>query len=94
MRSKTRPTAWRSSIPGQTAEVNPALCTLLGFEADELTNMPRKSIPHPDDVDFDRESIPKLYLGRINAYRVEMRLLHTTGRIVHALLSMSPDTPS
>jgi PAS domain S-box-containing protein len=74
---------------GKLLKVNPALCTLLGFDADELTSMPLGSIPHPDDVDIDRESIKQLYRGRINAYRVEKRLLHKSGRIVHVLLSMS-----
>ncbi len=74
---------------GKLLKVNPALCTLLGFNADELTSMPLELIPHPDDVDIDRESIKKLYRGHINAYRVEKRLLHKSGRIVHVLLSMS-----
>ena len=74
---------------GKLLKVNPALCTLLGFDADELTNMPLRSIPHPDDVDIDRESVKKLYRGHIQAYRVEKRLRHKSGRIVHVLLSMS-----
>ena len=74
---------------GTMLKVNPALCSLLGLDANELTNMPLRSIPHPDDVDTDRESLRKLYRGHIDAYRVEKRLLHKTGRVVHVLLSMS-----
>ena len=74
---------------GTLLKVNPALCSLLGFDANELTTMPLRSIPHPDDVDIDRESVRKLYRGHIDAYRVEKRLLHKSGRIVHVLLSMS-----
>ena len=74
---------------GTLLKVNPALCTMLGFDADELVNMPLRSIPHPEDVDMDRESVKKLYRGEINTYRVEKRLVHKTGRIVHVLLSMS-----
>ncbi len=74
---------------GKLLKVNPALCTLLGFDADELTSMPLVSIPHPDDVDIDRDSVRKLYRGHIDTYRVEKRLLHKSGRIVHVLLGMS-----
>jgi PAS domain S-box-containing protein len=74
---------------GKLLKVNPALCTLLGYDADELTNMPFKSIPHLDDVDFDEESVLKPLREEIDAHRVEMRLKHKSGRIVHVLLSMS-----
>ena len=74
---------------GKLIKVNPALCTLLGFGADELTGMPLGSILHPDDVDIDGEGVKQLDRGRVNAYRVEKRLLPKSGRIVHVLLSMS-----
>lgn len=74
---------------GKLLKVNPALCTLLGFDAEELTSMPLGSIPHPEDVDIDRDSVRNLYRGHIDDYRVEKRLLHKSGRIVHVLLSMS-----
>ena len=76
-------------LRGKLFKVNPALCMLLGYNANELTNMPLRSIPHPDDADFDAESVRKLYLGQIDVYRAEMRLMHKTERIVHVLLSMS-----
>jgi PAS domain S-box-containing protein len=74
---------------GKLLKVNPALCTLLGFDADELTDMPLRSIAHPDDGDSDRESVKNLYQGRIDVYRVEKRLLHKSGRVVYVLLSLS-----
>ena len=76
-------------LRGKLLKVNPALCMLLGYDAGELTNMPLKSIPHPDDADFDAESVRKLYSGQIDVYRVEMRLMHKSGRLIHVLLSMS-----
>ncbi len=74
---------------GTMLKVNPALSALLGYSAAELTSLPLRSIPHPDDVDIDRESIRRLYRGTIQSYRVEKRLLHKSGRIVHVMLSMS-----
>ena len=74
---------------GRFLKVNPALCTMLGYSADELMNMPLKSIPHPEEVDFDAESVSNLSRGQIDSYRVEMRLMHKSGRVIHAQLSMS-----
>lgn len=74
---------------GRLLKVNPALCTLLGFDADELTAMPLRVIPHEDDVDFDRDSLRNLYRGDMDTCRVEKRLLHKSGRQIHVLLSMS-----
>jgi len=74
---------------GALLKVNPALCAMLGFDAEELAHMPIRSIPHPDDVDLGVDSLKKLARGLIDSYRVETRLLHKSGRIVHAVLSMS-----
>jgi PAS domain S-box-containing protein len=74
---------------GNFLTVNPALCALLGLQADELKQMPIRSLPHPEDVDLDRDKLKQLYRGKIGSYRVEMRLVHKSGRIVHAMISMS-----
>jgi PAS domain S-box-containing protein len=76
-------------LEGNFLTVNPALCALLGLKADELKQRPIRSLPHPEDADLDRDKLKQLYRGKIGSYRVEMRLVHKSGRIVHALISMS-----
>src|SRR6185437_6681554 len=59
--------------------VNRALCTALGYEADELLKRKFIEITHPDDVQRDRELADKLFQDQIPFYRLEKRFITKQG---------------
>ena len=61
--------------------VNRALCTALGYEADELLKRKFIEITHPDDVQRDRLLADQLFGGEIPSYRVEKRFITKEGTI-------------
>ena len=61
--------------------VNRALCTALGYEADELLKRKFTEITHPDDVQRDRLLADQLFRGEIPSYRLEKRFITKEGTI-------------
>jgi PAS domain S-box-containing protein len=61
--------------------VNRALCTALGYEADELLKRKFIEITHPDDVQRDRLLADQLFRGEIPSYRLEKRFITKEGTI-------------
>jgi len=59
--------------------VNKALCTALGYEADELLKRKFIEITHPDDVQRDRLLADRLFRGEIPSYRLEKRFITKQG---------------
>ncbi|MCH2547451.1 MAG: CHASE domain-containing protein [Alphaproteobacteria bacterium] len=74
---------------GHWLKVNKALCTLLGYERDELLSNDFQSISHPDDLAQDLEYVKKVLSGEIKSYEMEKRYYHKSGRIIWALLNVS-----
>jgi PAS domain S-box-containing protein len=61
--------------------VNKALCTALGYEADELQKRKFIDITHPDDVHRDQELADQLFRGEIPSYRLEKRFITKEGTL-------------
>ncbi len=61
--------------------VNRALCTALGYEADELLKRKFVEITHPDDVQRDRLLADQLFRGEIPSYRLEKRFITKEGTV-------------
>lgn len=59
--------------------VNQALCTALGYDADELLKRKFIEITHPDDVQRDRVLADQLFRGDIPSYRLEKRFITKEG---------------
>lgn len=74
---------------GRWLKVNPALCSIVGYTADELTAMTFQEITHPDDLAADLEFVQQTLEGSRQTYQMEKRYFHKDGRIVWALLSVS-----
>lgn len=77
------------SPDGQWIEVNRALAELLGYTVDELMTTSYLSVTHPDDLRVDLGLALQVRDGRLETYVTETRLLHATGAIVWADVSVS-----
>jgi PAS domain S-box-containing protein len=74
---------------GEWLQVNPALCTILGYDEDELLATTFQNITHPDDLDGDLDLVAQALEGTVPHYTLEKRYLHKDGHVVWALLSVS-----
>ena len=77
------------SLEGQWLEVNPSLCEILGYEADELLQHTFQDITYPEDLGADLLNINHLIAGDIDNYQMEKRYVHKNGHLVWALLTVS-----
>lgn len=69
--------------------VNQSLCTLTGYNEDELLQRRFQDITHPDDVATDLENARQLLEGGISLYQREKRYIHRDGSTIWVLLSVS-----
>jgi len=76
-------------LNGGCLHVNPALCAILGYSAEELAGRAFHDIAHPDDVDADVELFGRLLGGRVPSYQLEKRYLRRDGATIWAQLSVS-----
>jgi PAS domain S-box-containing protein/diguanylate cyclase (GGDEF)-like protein len=74
---------WRLS------EVNPAMCTLTGYEAGELIGRSMDDLTEPEDVALDRQLVVHLLAGRIPSYEVQKRFRRADGSRFWGELSAS-----
>jgi PAS domain S-box-containing protein len=77
------------SPAGHWLKVNGALCTLLGYPAEELGCKTFQDVTHPDDLKKDLEQMRLILAGTINSYQIEKRYLHKQGAVVWTLLSVT-----
>jgi PAS domain S-box-containing protein len=82
--------AWESSpfgtailnAQGQIVQVNAAMRSIIGYDADELAGMPVSDYTHPDDEPESALSLRRLLTGQLNSYRLETRLIRKDGGTV------------
>lgn len=74
---------------GHWLRVNKALCSLLGYQADELMRTDFQSITHPDDLENDLDYVQQMLEGHRESYQMEKRYFHKSGRVIWTLLSVS-----
>jgi len=72
---------------GRLDRVNPALCNMLGYPADELVRKTFLDITHPDDVPDSRERVRSLLAGEADHCSLDKRYLAKDGRVVWAHVS-------
>lgn len=78
-----------TALSGRFLRVNQALCRMLGFSAEELTQRTFLEITHPEDRELHRASTERLERGEIRSYQIAKRYLRKDGSVVHILLSVS-----
>lgn len=60
------------NLEGYFTRVNPAMCKILGFSAQELTSQPIFNFIHPDDIESTKAELKKLLNGQ-NTVRFDNR---------------------
>jgi PAS domain S-box-containing protein len=69
---------------GRLLRVNRALCTMLGYSADELTRIDFASVTHPDDLAANWAAVQSLLAGEKATWTAEKRFLRKDGSVVWA----------
>ncbi|EAQ24872.1 PAS domain S-box protein [Roseovarius sp. 217] len=75
-------------LNGDWLAVNPALCKLFGYSADELLRTNFQTLTHPDDLNRDLFNLDLLKSGSIPVYQTEKRYIRANGAIMWGLLSV------
>ncbi len=67
---------------GRLNIVNQALCNMLGYDADTLSQKTYIDITHPHDLDVSMEAMRNLLSGKIDSFRAEKRYLRGDNSIL------------
>jgi PAS domain S-box-containing protein len=70
-------------------QVNQALCQMLDYTPQELTELTFPDITHPDDIDKDVTLAKQLFSGELPFYHIEKRYLTKAGRVVWINLTVA-----
>jgi PAS domain S-box-containing protein len=85
------------SPDGRFVQVNPALCEILGYTAEQLCAMTPADVSHPDDAEdtrsdlseLDRLAAPGVASRSFQQFSAEKRYVHASGRVVWCAVSAS-----
>ncbi len=69
--------------------VNPKMCALTGYSADELLTMRIRDITHPDDRASDRDAFQRVVGGEQPSYQIEKRYLRKDGTVTWVSVNMT-----
>ena len=76
------------TLDAELVRVNQAMCSTLGYTADELVGRSIMAFTHPDDVAPNMAMDEKLLRGEISSYQMEKRYIHKDGGTIHVLLQV------
>jgi diguanylate cyclase (GGDEF)-like protein/PAS domain S-box-containing protein len=76
-------------IDGRFLRVNPAMCDLTGYRAEELLTLRVADITHRDDMEEQVELVQRALAGEFDSYALEKRFTKKTGGIVWLMLAVS-----
>ncbi|MDP1793560.1 MAG: PAS domain-containing protein [Acidimicrobiales bacterium] len=74
---------------GHFLRVNPALCAIVGYDAEELLERSFQDITHPEDLDKDLQHVRDVLDGRLATYTMEKRYLRRDRSEVWVQLNVS-----
>jgi len=74
-------------MDGRFVRVNPALCEMVGYSAEELQATTPAEISHPDDAEGTRLAISDVADNTVGHFRDERRYRHATGRTLWCAVS-------
>ncbi|HJV45504.1 MAG TPA: PAS domain S-box protein, partial [Bacillota bacterium] len=77
------------SPEGKLLRVNQSICSIFGYEKEELTGSTLQALSYPDDLEKNIELRRKAMAGEIDNYRMEKRYIHKTGKVIWGLLSVT-----
>lgn len=78
-----------ADLAGHISHVNPAMCTILGYEAEELYGRTFQSLTHPDDLPADLERTKELMAGPGTHQEFEKRCVRKDGTQVWVTVDLS-----
>ncbi len=76
-------------LDGRWLQVNPAVCQILGYTAEELFAKTFQDITHPEDLTNDLALLRQLVAGERSFYQMEKRYIHRDGRVVWGRLTVT-----
>lgn len=76
-------------LDGRLLMVNRALCDMLGYDAETLSQRGFQELTHADDLDDGLELFGQASAGEIDSYRLRKRYLHARGHVVWGDLSVA-----
>lgn len=74
---------------GKWLDVNNVLCEMTGYSREELMSVHVKEITFPDDRRPNKEMVERMMRKEIPNYTMERRYISKSGKIVHALFTLS-----
>jgi PAS domain S-box-containing protein len=77
----------RSTIDRRWLEVNPALCQMLGYSEEFLTQCDWITLTHPDDRELNVELFNSVLQGERDGFSLEKRFLRPDGSVVFVSLA-------
>ncbi|SFL67439.1 PAS domain S-box-containing protein [Paenibacillus sp. 1_12] len=77
------------SIQGEWLKANPALCSILGYNEEELINRSSKEVLYNHDMFIDDHHIQQLRTGTAVSYELERQFIRKDGSIIWASLHVS-----
>ncbi|WP_244171142.1 PAS domain S-box protein [Xanthomonas populi] len=77
------------SLEGDWRDVNPSLCSILGYPREQLLRTTFQTITHPDDLDRDLRLVQELIDGKRDSYSMAKRYISQQGAVIWAQLSVS-----
>ncbi len=86
------------SPEGQWIKVNNSLCTILGYDRDDLMALTFQDVTHPEDLQADLAHVASLLNKESTTYSMQKRYFHKNGQIVWSSLTVAivwnpDDTP-
>ena len=76
-----------TSVDKKWLAVNPALCRILGYPAEELISKTWEELTHPDDLAANLLQFERVLRGEIDAYELEKRFIRADGAVVNTFIA-------
>ncbi len=78
-----------ASFDGSIMQVNPALCTMLGYSEEELNKLGLLAVTHPDDLAAEMRLLDEMRELKRSSYQVEKRCIKADGSVLHTRLTVA-----
>lgn len=76
-------------LQGRFAEVNPRLCEILGYTAEELRQKTFSDVTYPEDLAADLNLVADLMFNRRQTYSLEKRYIHKAGHLAWVAIDVT-----
>ncbi len=76
------------SLDKKFLDADDRFCEIIGYDRDELLEIPWRKISHPDDLKKESACFRSLRKNKINHFSIDKRFLHKTGKIVYTSISV------